>query len=253
MKFSFELVPIPQISGNNLARSKRSPEHQLRLNESVAKFGVLQPGLARKKADTYELFAGFGRLEASKAAGHDKFPLHVYEGDLHQHDILVLACHENNVRESMSLMDQMDTLETITKGKKITDTAAGKLLGLKQSVTSKILSAKARIAEDVLLALSAAGYGYSFAYPLSKVSHEEQRAIAPRLIAEKWSRARLEQELKPEAKRTVQFKGDVTVAISYPKGATYEAILEAIVDSARQLKARQRQELPLNLLPQVFK
>lgn len=253
MKFTLLSVPISQITGNNLARSKRSPEHQARLNESAKLYNILQPILIQKKGDAYRLIAGFGRLEAATAAGFETIPAQVYEGELPALDLLILACQENNVRESMSFMDQVDALESITKGKKLTDTAAGELIGLKQSVTSKILSAKTRLAEDVLLALSSNGYGYSFAYPLSKASHDEQREIIARMIPEKWSRARLEQELKPEGKRTVRVDGEVTLSISFPKTATYEAIKEALTEFLKTIKTREQQGLPISILPQVMR
>jgi len=253
MKFTLRFVPISQISGNNLARSQRSPEYQQRLNASVKSFGILQAGIAQQEGDKITLVAGFGRKEAAEAAGLTEMPLQVYEGKLPTVDLLILACQENNVRDGMSFTDQVDALEKIVKGKRCTDSEAGRMIGLKQSVTSKILSAKARLAEDVLFVLSQNGYGYSFAYPLSKVSHEEQRDICERMIPEKWSRAQLEAELKPDATKTIRYGDVVKLSVSFPKTATYEVLLQSVADLLTALKARQRQDIPLDVVAKVMK
>jgi ParB/RepB/Spo0J family partition protein len=253
MKFTLQQVKIPELSGNNLARSQRSAEQKQRLIDSVKTYGVLQPIIVHKKGDKLIIIAGFGRVEASTCAGLTEIPAQVIEGDLKEHEILILACQENNVRESMSFMDQVDALERIVKLKRVTDTEAGRLIGLKQSVTSKIMSAKARLDDEVLLQLSQHGYGYSFAYPLSKAPPEEQKRLCELMIREKWSRQRLEDELKPDTKRTVRFEGDVTMSISFPKTATYESVKEAITKALRDISMREKQGIDINLLAQVMK
>lgn len=253
MKFTLQQVKIPELSGNNLARSQRSPEQKQRLIDSVKTYGVLQPIIVHKKGEKLITIAGFGRVEAATCAGLAEIPAQVIEGDLKEDQILTFACQENNVRESMSFMDQVDALERIVKLKRVTDTEAGRLIGLKQSVTSKIMSAKARLDDEVLLQLSQHGFGYSFAYPLSKASPEEQKRLCELMIREKWSRQRLEDELKPDTKRTVRFEGEVAMSISFPKTATYETVKEAIAKALRDIAMREKQGIDINLLAQVMK
>lgn len=253
MQFTLMSVPICQLSGNNLARSKRSEEHTQRLFESVKQFGVLTPILVHKQTDKFVLIAGFGRVAASTAAGNKEIPAHVFEGKATVSQLISMACQENNVRENMSLLDQMDALERIVKEDKITDTEAGKRIGLKQSVTSKILSAKARLDEEVLLALSQNGYGYSFAYPLSKATPEDQKRLCALLIKENWTRQKLEDELKPETKRSFRFDGEVDVTLNVPKTVTYEAIRERLVEVLKEIKRREKQEIPLEVLSKVMR
>ena len=253
MKFSLLSIPISQTRGNNLVRSHHSLERQQKLNASVRSFGVLQPVLCQKVGDTYELIAGHGRLEAAEANGLTEIPAQCFEGKLPEAELLKLAFTENNVRSAMSLSDQLDGLSRVVALNKCTLTKAAEFLDISQPVASKMNRIIRNVAEDVLLQLDEAKIGLSFAYILSKLPHDEQKQIVARMIPEKWSRARLEQEVKPEAKRTVRVEGEVSMAITFSKAATYETIREALTELLKDIRTREQQGLPISILPQVMR
>lgn len=254
MKFSLQNVPIVKITGENLARSKRSDSYRTALRESVKRYGVLQPVLCCIDGEFFRLIAGFGRVDGAQAAGMAEVPAQVYQGKLPDIELLILAANENNVREASSFLDQADILERIVAEKKCTETEAGKLMGLKQSVTSKILSANARLAEDVKLELSKESIGYSIAYILSKAeNHARQRELLRMMLANKWTRAQLEKAMKSEPTRALSFGKAVKVSINYPTTAGYDAVKEAIRELVNQITHWEKQGVSIDLLPKMVR
>lgn len=251
MQFSLRSIPISKIRGDNLARSKRTEMYRLALLESVRTHGILQPILCQLDGEYFRLIAGFGRVEAANNAGITEVPAQVYEGKLPEIDLLILACQENNIREGMSFLDQADHLERIVKVKKITETEAGKLLGLKQSVTSKIMSANARLADDVKLEISRQGINYSVAYILSKATHDKQRELLRTMIANKWTRAQLEAAMRPEATRSLSYGTEVKFQVSYPTNASYEVLKEHLKKLMNEVLRCERLEVPIELMPKM--
>lgn len=253
MKFSLQNVPVLKCRGNNLARSKRSPMYLRALLESIRQHGILQPILVCIDGDFYRVVAGFGRLECAQQLGLEDLPAQVYEGKLSDADILILASQENNNREGTSFLDQADTLERLLKAKKgLTETEAGKLLGLNQSVTSKIMSANCRLAEDVKLKLSEEGIGYSIAYTLSRADHDRQRELLRTMLASKWTRSDLEKAMKPDATRSLSYSKGVKIQVSVPKAAGYEELKEALRNLMNEIAKWEKQNVAFDILPRML-
>ena len=72
-------VPVNQI----LKTSNKELNIRL-LTDSIAKLGVLQPLIVRRRRSRYELVAGAKRLAAAKAAGLTEVPCWLYDVDDHQ-------------------------------------------------------------------------------------------------------------------------------------------------------------------------
>lgn len=252
MKFSLQNVPVQKLTGDNLARSKRSDVFRTALIQSIKQYGVLQPVLVQKKGDTLRLIAGWGRVDACAQNGITEVPAQVFEGDMPDIDLLILAANENNVRSSVPFLDQADQLETVIRAKGCTETEAGKLLGMAQSVTSKISSANTKLAEDVKLKLSEAGIGYTVAYLLSRVEPEKQRELTRMMLANKWTRAQLEKAMKSEPVRAFSFGKVIKVNVSFPRSAQHEEIRETLKTLLNELIKWEKQNVPVDLLSRVL-
>jgi ParB family chromosome partitioning protein len=101
------MVPLVAVVPNPDQPRKHFSETALAdLAASIQARGLLQPIVVRRTTDGYRLLAGERRFRAAKAAGLDRVPALIREGD----DDLEIALIENLQREDLSPLEEAEAL-----------------------------------------------------------------------------------------------------------------------------------------------
>lgn len=187
-----DTIPIDQIRPNQAQPRQYFDEDALRdLVLSIEKHGIVQPVVARKRDEGYELITGERRWRAAREAGLSAIPAIVKDSD--DSESLQLALVENIQRENLNgleeagayrrLMDEFDLSQTelaAVVGKSRTAVANTlRLLGLPEETKQLVL-------EDRL----SAGHARAL---LGLKDAAEQTALAGRIINEGLSVRQTEQ------------------------------------------------------------
>jgi len=100
-----ELLDIDLIAPNpEQPRTHFEPEQLRELAESIAEHGIIQPLIARKRGEQFELIAGERRWRAAQRAGLAEAPVIVREAS--DQDVLELALIENLQREDLNPIEE---------------------------------------------------------------------------------------------------------------------------------------------------
>ena len=99
-------IPVNQIDANpNQPRKAFNEETLKKLEQSIKKYGVVQPVIVRKKDNgNYELIAGERRLRAAKNAQFEKIPVVIKEYD--NRESAEIALIENLQREDLNPIEE---------------------------------------------------------------------------------------------------------------------------------------------------
>ena len=98
-------LKISEIEPNREQPRKSFDEDGLiELSESIKQFGVLQPILAQKKDDYYEIIAGERRWRAAKLAGIKEVPVIIK--DFTEQEVVEISLIENIQRESLNPIEE---------------------------------------------------------------------------------------------------------------------------------------------------
>jgi len=112
------------------------PEDLRDLGESIKQQGVLLPLLVRKdKNGQIELVAGERRLRAAEAAGLDRVPTILNNGDP-----LEVSIIENVQRTDLNPVEEAESLQMLVEKKGYSQTKLAAIIGKRQSDISKVLS-----------------------------------------------------------------------------------------------------------------
>lgn len=109
---SVEEVDLSKLSIDPLnVRHKSAPLGDL--EDSIKRFGVLEPIIARKKGEKYLVIVGSRRFTAAKALGLKRIPTIVKE--LSDEEAFLESAVENIQRESLDPQDELDVVEKAFK------------------------------------------------------------------------------------------------------------------------------------------
>lgn len=98
-------IEIEKIKTNHLQPRKRFAEQETaELAESIKEYGIIQPLIASRVSDDYELIAGERRLRAAKILGLATVPVILREAD--EQERLELALVENLQREDLNPVEE---------------------------------------------------------------------------------------------------------------------------------------------------
>ncbi len=144
-------VSVNKISANDFQPRKQFKDVKLEeLSKSIKEHGIIQPLVAIKKGDTYELIAGERRLRASKMAGLKKVPVIIRKaGDQER---LELALIENIQREGLNPIDLAEAYERLMHEFNITQEEVAKKVGKARSSIANIVR-MLKLPEEIKLAL----------------------------------------------------------------------------------------------------
>ena len=107
------------------------------LAESIREQGVMQPILARKNAQHYEIIAGERRWRAAQLAGLAEVP--VLLRDVEDRAVMAMALIENIQRESLNPLEEAAGLERLIREFGMTHEAAAKAVGRSRAAVSNLL------------------------------------------------------------------------------------------------------------------
>jgi len=131
-------IPISQIRTNKY--QPRTDFKQDKLNDlvnSIREKGVVQPVLARKVQDGYELIAGERRLRAAKTLGLEKIPAILR--NVADVDMLEISLIENIQREELNSIEEAVAYQRLVEEFNFTQEAVAKVLGKDRSTVANTL------------------------------------------------------------------------------------------------------------------
>jgi len=208
------LIPEPEIEGQEKIvyvqtdRIKPNPfqprenfdaQSLEELTQSIKEKGVIQPILARRKGDYYELIAGERRLRAANLLGIKEIPVIVKDVD--DCDSLELSLIENIQRQDLNPIEEARAYQYLVDKFQITQEKIGEILGKSRvSVTNtlRLLKLPQEIQEEIRLGR------LSFAHGRALVEIEDanqQRRLVQEVISRGLSVRELENLVKTQRPR----------------------------------------------------
>ena len=124
------------------------------LASSIKEHGIIQPILARKKDNSWEIVAGERRWRAAQLAGLKEIPIR--EMELSDSQVMELALVENLQREDLSSMEIAQGIQELILKLSLTHEEAAKKIGLSRvAVTNKLRLLQ--LPEEVISILESGG------------------------------------------------------------------------------------------------
>ena len=132
-------IPVNQIDANpNQPRKAFNEETLKKLEQSIKKYGVVQPVIVRKKDNgNYELIAGERRLRAAKNAQLEKIPVVIKEYS--NRESAEIALIENLQREDLNPIEEGKAYESIIKKYDLTQEEMSQIAGKSRSYITNTL------------------------------------------------------------------------------------------------------------------
>lgn len=132
-------IPVNQIDANpNQPRKAFNEETLKKLEQSIKKYGVVQPVIVRKKDNgNYELIAGERRLRAAKNAQLKKIPVVIKE--YNNRESAEIALIENLQREDLNPIEEGKAYESIIKKYDLTQEEMSQIAGKSRSYITNTL------------------------------------------------------------------------------------------------------------------
>jgi len=115
LKSRIERIPISSIViPEERVRAYQDEESDMSLRSSIAKYGVLQPIIVRKRGDKYELIAGESRVKYAKQLGQEEIEARVYE-DIPDADAILINLIENRARGALDPKEIVKAIDQLTE------------------------------------------------------------------------------------------------------------------------------------------
>lgn len=132
-------IAVNQIDANpNQPRKAFNEETLKKLEQSIKKYGVVQPVIVRKKDNgNYELIAGERRLRAAKNAQLEKIPVVIKE--YNNRESAEIALIENLQREDLNPIEEGKAYESIIKKYDLTQEEMSQIAGKSRSYITNTL------------------------------------------------------------------------------------------------------------------
>ena len=179
-------VPIHLIDPNPLQpRRVFEAERLQELADSIRSNGIIQPLVVRKAGDRYQLVAGERRWRAAKLAGLDRVPIVVRE--IAEDRLLEVTLIENIQREDLNPVETAQAFSSMLSQLGLSPEQVGQRTGKDRSTVVnfvRLLQLPIDVLEKVADRRLSAGHARAI---LILPSHEAQREVAERAIAQGWS------------------------------------------------------------------
>ncbi|MBU1997918.1 MAG: ParB/RepB/Spo0J family partition protein [Candidatus Omnitrophota bacterium] len=223
-------LKISQIKPNPFQpRENFKPESLEELTQSIKEKGIIQPILARRRGDAYELIAGERRLRAASMLNLDTVPVIIK--DVSDEDSLELALIENIQRQDLNPIEEARAYQFLIDKFQLTQERISEILGKSRaSVTNtiRLLKLPHEIQEEIKKER------ISFAHGRAILEIEDinlQRKLAQDVISKSLSVKELENIIKAHRPRQ---KARFRVQVREP----YLAVLEENLQQKLATKVR---------------
>lgn len=174
-------VKINDIEPNlNQPRKEFDQEKLSQMAESIKIHGIIQPIVARKNGDKYEIVAGERRWRAARIAGLTRVPVVVKEFTDKQ--VMEAALIENLQREDLNAIEEAAGYENLIKEYKLTQDEIAKIIGKSRSAianTIRLLTLDERVKKLITANKLSAGHARALVVVTDK---ELQHQIAKKII-----------------------------------------------------------------------
>jgi ParB/RepB/Spo0J family partition protein len=238
-------------------RTQRNPAALAALHASIQQHGVLTPIWVQEPApdaDSFPLIAGFGRLDCQVSLGREFIPALVFSGNDSRTQCLGHGVIENCLREPLPWHMQADVIDEMAALEGLTLSKVAQRFGISQSLCSKLLGARARIAPDLQEPMAELGWGARIVDLYAKLTEAQQRETFASHVAEGWTADRLGNEVAKLRNKTIPASAMLRAVVRYVSSAKlnperpFEALMERLQRLGKALRAFERKALPLNEL-----
>lgn len=190
-------VPVEKIKPNpRQPRASFDVQASEELVESIKEHGILQPLIAIKTGDEYELIAGERRLRAAKAVGMETVPVVVRAADEQQK--LELSLIENLQRQDLNPIEEAKAFRALYKEFGLSHDIISKQVGKSRPVISNTMRLL-DLPQDIQQALIDKKIAYSAARALLALTPAEQRRTFEQLMrGEKVLTTEIEKKAPPQ-------------------------------------------------------
>jgi ParB family chromosome partitioning protein len=179
-------LPIHLIDPNPLQPRRVFEQEKLHeLAESIRSNGIIQPLVVRKAGQRFQLVAGERRWRAAKLAGLERVPVVVRE--IAEDRLLEVTLIENIQREDLNPVETARAFSSLLSQLGLTPEQVGQRTGKDRSTVVnfvRLLQLPQDLLEMVAEGKLSAGHARAI---LVLPSHEIQREVADRAIAQGWS------------------------------------------------------------------
>lgn len=195
-------------SGSLQPREDFDDQRLKELIGSVEEKGVLQPILARKAGDGFEIIAGERRYRASRALGLKKIPAIIKEVD--DKDALIISLIENIQRQELNPIEEAHAFQQLLDKFSFSQDAVAKALGKDKTTISNILrllKLPAEIQKTLINGVLSTGHAKVL---LGIEDSKQQKKLFDLIIRNSLSVRELENLLSAEGKkrkRRIEMKG----------------------------------------------
>jgi ParB family transcriptional regulator, chromosome partitioning protein len=183
---SIDLIDPNPLQPRRIFQSERLSE----LAQSIRANGIIQPLVARRVADRYQLVAGERRWRAARLAGIDRVPVVVQE--IPDERLLEITLIENIQREDLNPIETAVAFERLGRESKLSPDEVGQRTGKDRTTIVnllRLLQLPADLQQLVAERRLSAGHARCL---LSLPSVDLQREVAEKAVAQGWSVRQME-------------------------------------------------------------
>lgn len=234
-------IDINKIEPNPNQPRKRFEEGALEsLAQSIEECGVIQPIIARKKDDYYELIAGERRWRASKIAGLKKVPAIVRV--MEDETLFEVALIENLQREDLNAIEEANGYKRLSDEFGLSQDEISKKVAKSRSAVAnsmRLLNLDARVQNFVMEGKLSGGHARTL---LSLENGDEQFEIAERILEDSLSVRQVESLVKyrlEHKKDNKEEKAEKATKFNVESFDRVETDLKAILGTKVKLKSKQ--------------
>jgi len=189
------LLPVGQLDVSPYQpRRHIDPKELQELADSIRASGLLQPILARRKGERFEIIAGERRWRAAQLSGMAQVPVLVRP--LNDQESAVASLVENVQREDLNAMEKAEAFRALMSTLGTTQEGVAKQVGFERSTVSnflRLLDLPAAVQAHVSRGTLSMGHARCL---LALPDHDSMVRCADQCIREAWSVRRLEAEVK---------------------------------------------------------
>jgi ParB family transcriptional regulator, chromosome partitioning protein len=200
----FFMCPVGEITPNRYQpRTVFNEEELIRLTDSIAQQGVLQPLLVRHMDGAYELIAGERRLRAARAANQTHVPVVVK--DLTDEQVLEVSIIENIQRANLNVLEEAEAYFRLIHEFAYTQEKVAQKIGKNRSTIANLLRLRGlpdKIKQSLLADEISMGHARAL---LGAGLPENQLALFDQVISQRLSVRKTEQ-LVNQARQAVPKK-----------------------------------------------
>lgn len=205
-----QLIRIEAIRQNPLQPRKSFDEAALQsLANSLKLRGTLQPIVVRPMADGFELIAGERRLRASKLAGITEIPAIIRP--VPDEQMLELALIENIQRSDLNAIERAKAYKLLQDRYGLSHDQIGHRLGEDRATVAnyiRLLNLPAEVQDLVSSGQLSAGHARAL---LAITDYQVLLQLARRVVSERWSVRRIEQEAAAASQQSAAMPARPTV------------------------------------------